>query len=123
MSSLDKCKVILGDNNYGRWKTIITSILEAKEVIDVVTGVTAQPAVPAAGAVAAVVTAYKAWKKDDATARVILVSSLDDQHEQFVRGCTTSKQIMDTIRRLKESTATPNVQLAWQELHELHFRR
>ena len=113
-SVLDRSSVTLNSNNYGRWKVIITSLLEAKEVLDVVDGTRVRPAELLANDL-------RTWKKADATARVILISSLDDEHEKFVRGCSTSKQIWDTLSRLKQSTSQPNIQLAWQQLHGLSW--
>lgn len=105
--------VVLDRTNYGRWKATITSILEAKGVLDVVEGTREAP-VPADDG-------YKAWKKDDALAKVIIITCLDDEHEKFVRACTTSKVMWDVIRQLKESTATPSLSLAAQDFYSLKW--
>lgn len=115
MSTFDKPACILTHSNFGRWKVMVKALLEAKEVADVVAGTYVKPAEDASAQ------DKKAWSKSDAVARVILISSLDDEHEKFVRGCGTSKDIWDTICRLKESTAAPNLHLAWQELHSIRW--
>ena len=89
----------------------MTSILEAKGVMDIVSGAKEAP-IPAADG-------FSAWNKDDALARVIIITSLDDEHERFVRSCQTSQVMWETIRSLKESTATPNLSLAAQEFYSL----
>ena len=114
-TTFEKPSVTLNQHNFGRWKVMVRAVLEAKDVLEVVDGTSVKPAVDAAAAT------RKAWQKADATARVILIASLDDEHEKFVRGCGTGKDIWDTICRLKESTAVPNVQLAWQELHSIKW--
>ena len=108
----DQPAVILNHSNFGRWKRLITSILGAKGVLDIVDGTRTLPADR---------TLQAAWRKDDAKAQVILISSLDDEHEKFVRGATASREIWTTILRLKESTAQPNIHLAWQELHAVEW--
>ena len=104
--------VILGQHNFGRWKRLITSVLMSKGVFDVVDGTRTLPADAAARA---------EWYQDDARAQVILISSLDEEHERFVRGCTAGRDIWTTILRLKESTSQPSIHLAWQELHAVSW--
>ena len=108
----EKMVVVLNKTNYGRWKATITSVLESKAVMSIVDGTTAAPAAEVQLA---------EWKVKDALARTILFNSLDDEHEKFVRCCTTSHSIWTTIRRLKELTAVPVLALAAQELYGLKW--
>ncbi|KFD65016.1 LOW QUALITY PROTEIN: hypothetical protein M514_22733 [Trichuris suis] len=99
----------LNGENYLRWKFEIEAVLEARDCSDLVSGDTPCPSVGDEK--------VKAWKKRDAVARSIISRSLDDFHHAFIRSCKTSKEMMDTIVRIKEQATVSNKLLVSSEFH------
>ena len=113
MESTSKVSVpILTEHSFSRWKGQVRNVLEADELFGIVDGSEVMPA-------AAQIEARKAWKKKDAKARAILSSSLDDLHDSFVRGCGTSKDMMDKLVQMYERTSAGRKYTAWQELFDM----
>lgn len=110
MESTSKVSVpILTDHSFSRWKGQVKNVLEADDLYTIVDG--SEP-MPAGGA------DQNAWKKRDAKARAIISSSLDDLHDSFVRGCATSKDMMDKLVAMYETTSAGRKYTAWQELFD-----
>lgn len=109
---MDSLQVLhLKANNFSRWKFEMTCLLESKEVMEIVDGSSTLPTERDNEA------AIKEWKKGDALAKTIISKSLDNQHHAYIRSCTTSKEMWDTIKNLKEQKSSTNILIATQEFH------
>ena len=108
----DKHIIQLTSTNYQRWKYEIQAILESKEVQDIVDGTEAKPTDPSK---------LKVWRKGDATARMVLSRSLDEEHHSFIRACKTSAEIWTTLVTIKERTNSSTKLIASQDFAALRF--
>ena len=115
MESTSKVSVpILTEHSFSRWKGQVRNVLEAEELLAIVDGMEAMPAEGDA-------VNRKLWKKRDAKARAILSTSLDDLHDSFVRGCASSKAIMDKLVTMYERKSAGRKYTAWQELFDIKW--
>lgn len=103
---------ILTEQTFPRWKNQLRNVLKADGLLGYADGTTARPV--DAGELAT-------WKKMDAKARAIISSSLDDLHESFVRGCSTSKQMLAKLKDMYERSSASKKYVAWQELFDLKW--
>ena len=108
----EKYVIQLSSTNYQRWKYEVQAILESKEVMDIVDGTEARPTDP---------NKLKAWRKGDATARMVLSRSLDEEHHSFIRACKTSAEIWTTLVTIKERTNSSTKLIASQDFAALRF--
>nr|XP_046468085.1 uncharacterized protein LOC124212249 [Neodiprion pinetum] len=60
----------------------------------------------------------KAWVKDDACAKVVISTSIDDSQLQPLLSCATSKEMWDMLLKAHEQKSTMNVLLSTQKFHE-----
>jgi hypothetical protein len=91
---------VLTSENYQRWKFDIEVMLESRDVWDIVSG---DSRCPTANTSVEERKAMKDWKRQDAIARMLIAKSLDDNHHCYIRDCTSSKDMFDTIVSMKES--------------------
>ena len=82
--------------------------LGSKEVLDVTLGTEPLPTD---------LSKLPAWRKKDSTAMAILSKALDDEHHNFIRACTSAKEMWTTIVALKEQATQSTKLLAQQEFH------
>ena len=108
----DKHLIQLTSTNYQRWKYEVQAILESKEVMDIVDGTVEKPTDPSM---------LKKWMKSDATARMVLSRSLDDEHHSFIRACKTSAEIWKTLVTIKERTTSSTNLIASQDFAAFRF--
>lgn len=111
MESLEKIPR-LGRDNYGRWKATVLNILEAKGVKGQIASTVRRPTEESKVAV---------WDKEDALARLLISTSMDDDHESAIRGCATAKDMWATITKLKEGTSVVNLYSAWQDFIDVQW--
>lgn len=104
----------LNRNNYLRWKFEIRAVLEVEDCLDVVDGRIVQPTIDEAK--------IKVWKKTDATARRIIVMSLDDYHRALIQPCKTSKEMWDEILQMKELATVSNILQASKEFYTYSWK-
>ena len=95
-------------SNYQRWKFEVSAILGSKQVLDVTLGVDPMPTDQSM---------LSAWKKKDWTAMAIISRALDDEHHNFIRACSSAKEMWTTIVALKEQATQSTKLLAQQEFH------
>lgn len=90
--------------NFQGWKSQVSSLFLMSDVLDVVDGTRTMPT----GDTAADVVAKKKFKKDDATARFIIMSSLDDARQQGVIACSTAREKWEKLCLVFEQKSTSN---------------
>ena len=108
----EKYVIQLSSTNYQRWKYEIQAILESRDVMDIADGTVEKPTDPSK---------LKAWKKGDATARMVLSRSLDEEHHSFIRACKTSAEIWTTLVTIKERTTSSTKLIASQDFAAYRF--
>lgn len=107
--------LMLSSSNYQRWSFEMQAILESKDCLEIVNGdetIPDQTTDPAE---------YKSWKKRDATARMVISKSLDDQHHTFIRDCKTSKEMWERIQSVKDQSNVSNKLLINQDFHSYRW--
>ena len=101
MGKLQNVKIIeLNNDNYGRWIISIQDALEGHKLWSIVDGKTSKPA--DSNSDATIHKTYLEWIANDATARSIIRSTLDEVTFNHVRDCATSKAVLDRIKELRE---------------------
>ena len=108
--------VVLGRDNYTRWRIEVETALRGQGLYWHASGAEPQakePAALAAGADAAAKTAHDAkvkafrdWDEKDSKARSIIMRTLDDVTFSHVADCTSSKAILDRIAELRDPKTT-----------------
>ncbi|CAL1672405.1 unnamed protein product [Lasius platythorax] len=98
LSRISKLKNI---ENWSVWKFQVRIVLNANAAWDVVTGESVQPAALAAGANDQTVREHAknvaAWKKLDATAQRIIVTTIGEQPTLHIIHCETAKAMWDKL--------------------------
>lgn len=98
---LEKLK---GPGDWPRWKRQIRLYLECQDALAVLAE--GKPEAPAAGATAGEIEAAEkriaSWKKKDTLAQLILVTHIDDRHNEITNTCTSAKAVWDKLTSMYE---------------------
>lgn len=89
-SNFDTMRMVkkLDGDNFFTWKFSMELILNAKSLWDCVTGRVERPTNQ---------DALKKFEKADSEAKAIIALSINEGHQALIRGCKTSKEILDAI--------------------------
>lgn len=104
--------------SYQRWKFDVQAALESTDLLGYVDGSLISPVLKADNSNAAAVTE---WKKQDARARLVISSSLDEEHHAAIRGSASAAEMWNTIKTLREQSSQTNKYLAQQEFHQYKY--
>lgn len=105
----------LNRSNYHIWKQKIELILAHREVDDVVDEL--NPFSPTKDPVE-----YKKWEQRDKQARVLIGLSLSDDMLENIRGCTSSKSMLDKINNVFRRRTLLNKMRVRREFHTVEMR-
>lgn len=98
-------------SNFQTWKFQVISMLDTYDIFDVVNGVRVKPEdmTTADG---------KKWKKDNARAKYILSSTMNDTQLETVIVCETAQDIWRKLTSIHEQKSETNKLLLWQRYQE-----
>ena len=108
--------VVLGRDNYGRWRIEVETALRGLGLYWHASGAEpriGEPAALAAAATnaekadhAAAVKSYRQWDEKDSKARMVIMRTLDDVTFSHVADCSSAKAILDRIAELRDPKTT-----------------
>lgn len=122
MGSKDISVVKLGASNYLMWKQSLEAYCEAKAVWEIVSGEFVKPTRPAEGeGEDDLAIDISNWKRKDALARSIIMSSMTEGYEHLVLNQNTAFEMYMNIVNAKEKRTTSNVWQNRRKLTDLKF--
>lgn len=95
---------------YSIWKFQITVSFKAFDIFDIVDGTNSLTAQTTAEA-------KTKWKKNDAKAQNLIVTSIDKKYIMHIMDCETSKEMFDKIKMIFEKNTNEQVFNLWQEFY------
>lgn len=122
MAGKDISVVKLSANNYLLWKQSLEAYCEAKDVWDIATGEFQRPTQPQEGENEEDLAVDIAnWRRKDALARSIIMSSMGEGYEHLVLNKSTAFEMFSNIVNEKEKRTTSNVWQNRRKLTDLKF--